>query len=95
MQHLPTRVNVDNSTAERFTILAIFTYDKMGLLYLIARELFELELSVWKAKIGTHLDQVVDVFYVTDRGGAKIADDQRLAEIRQRLLAAIEAFERS
>jgi [protein-PII] uridylyltransferase len=95
VQHLPTRVNVDNSTAEKFTILSIFAYDKMGLLYLISRELFELGLSVWKAKIGTHLDQVVDVFYVTDQNGAKISDDQRLADIRHRLLHAIESFENS
>jgi [protein-PII] uridylyltransferase len=91
-QHLPTRVTVDNRTAERFTILAAFAYDRMGLLYAITRTLFELGLSVSKAKIGTHLDQVVDVFYVTDRAsGRKITDEARLAQIRERLLAAIEA----
>lgn len=91
-QHLPTRVTVDNRTAERFTILATFAYDRMGLLYAITRTLFEMGLSVSKAKIGTHLDQVVDVFYVTDRAtGRKITDAARLADIRQRLLAAIEA----
>jgi [protein-PII] uridylyltransferase len=94
VQHLPTRVNVDNTTAEKFTILSIFAYDKMGLLYRIARTLFELDLSVGKAKIGTRLDQVVDVFYVTDKGGAKINDDGRLAAIRQRLLESIEEFEK-
>jgi [protein-PII] uridylyltransferase len=83
---------VDNRTAERFTILAAFAYDRMGLLYAITRTLFELGLSVSKAKIGTHLDQVVDVFYVTDRAsGRKITDEARLAQIRERLLAAIEA----
>lgn len=88
---LPTRITVDNSTAERFTILATFAYDRMGLLYAIARTLFELGLSVSMAKIGTHLDQVVDVFYVSDAAtGEKITDERRLAEIRQRLLAAIE-----
>lgn len=94
-QHLPTRVTVDNRTAERFTILAAFAYDRMGLLYAITRTLFELGLSVSKAKIGTHLDQVVDVFYVTDRrSGQKITDEPRLAEIRERLLAAIQAVPR-
>jgi [protein-PII] uridylyltransferase len=91
---LPTRVAIDNSTAERFTIVAAFAYDRMGLLYAIARTLFELGLSVSKAKIGTHLDQVVDVFYVTDQStGAKVTDEQRLSEIRQRLLKAIETAE--
>ena len=44
--------------------------------------LFELGLSVGRAKIGTFLDQVVDVFYVTDQQDRKIKDDRRLEEIR-------------
>jgi [protein-PII] uridylyltransferase len=93
VQNLPTRITVDNTTAERFTILAIFAYDRMGLLYAIARTLFELGLSVSMAKIGTHLDQVLDVFYVADaRNGEKISDERRLTEIRQRLLEAIAAL---
>jgi [protein-PII] uridylyltransferase len=95
IQHLPTRVTIDNSTAERYTIIAAFAYDKMGLLYAITRTLFELGLSVSTAKIGTHLDQVVDVFYVTDQGnGAKLTDEDRLNEIRRRLIAAIEEVEK-
>jgi [protein-PII] uridylyltransferase len=62
----------------------------MGLLYAISRTLFELDLSVSTAKIGTHLDQVVDVFYVADAiRSAKITDEHRLGEIRHRLLRAI------
>jgi len=92
VQHMPSRVTIDNSTADKFTIIATFAYDRMGLLYAIAREVFELGLSVSKAKIGTHLDQVVDVFYVTDQAtGKKVTDEVRLSEIRRRLLKAIEA----
>ena len=91
---LPTRVRVDNSTSDRFTILDIFASDRTGLLYTIARTIFELGLSVSLAKIGTYLDQVVDVFYVTDRAGRKIDDESRLELIRMRLLEAIETFER-
>ncbi|HXT61088.1 MAG TPA: hypothetical protein VN699_20785, partial [Pirellulales bacterium] len=65
-----------------------------GLLYAIGRSLFGSGLSVAVAKIGTYLDQVVDVFYVTDREGRKILDEARLAEIRERLLADLEEFER-
>jgi [protein-PII] uridylyltransferase len=69
--------------------------DRMGLLYTITRQLFDLGLSVHRAKIGTHLDQVVDVFYVTDFQSHKIWDEKRLDEIRTTLLAKIEAFEAS
>jgi [protein-PII] uridylyltransferase len=89
---LPTRVLIDNSTSDRFTIIDVFASDRMGLLFTIARTLFEMELSVSVAKIGTYLDQVVDVFYVTNQFGRKITDERRLQEISGRLLEAIEAM---
>lgn len=90
---LPAKVQIDNNTSDRFTILDIFATDRMGLLYTITRMLYDFGLSVHMAKIGTHLDQVVDVFYVTDGAGEKICDDQRLQQIASRLLARIVEFE--
>ncbi len=84
------RVNIDNSTSDRFTIIDVFTHDRPGLLYAVTRSLFELGLSVGRAKIGTFLDQVVDVFYVTDLQDRKIKDERRLEEIRRRLLDVVE-----
>jgi [protein-PII] uridylyltransferase len=91
---LPTQVRIDNSTSERFTIVDVFALDRMGLLYTITRTLFELGLSVSLARIGTYLDQVVDVFYVTDQDGRKLHDEGRLHHVRETLLAAIEGLER-
>jgi [protein-PII] uridylyltransferase len=85
-----TRVNTDNNTSDRYTIIDVFGYDRTGMLYAIARTLFEIDLSVWRAKIGTHIDQVLDVFYVTDAQGHKITDDARLEAISERLLAVID-----
>ena len=90
---VPSRVNIDNSTSSRFTIIDIFTHDRTGLLYAITRTLFELGLSVARAKIGTFLDQVVDVFYVTEQQDRKIKEERRLDEIRTRLLAVVEENE--
>jgi [protein-PII] uridylyltransferase len=84
-----TRVEADNSTSQTCTILDIFAADRPGLLYDITRTLFELGLSVWRAKVGTYLDQVVDAFYVTDQDGNKIEGAIRLQQIRGRLLDAI------
>ncbi len=91
---LPVRVIYDNATSERATILQVFAADRRGLLYEIARTIYELGLSVVTAKIGTHLDQVVDVLYVTDEQGNKIDDKQRLEDVRQRLFDAVDAFEK-
>jgi [protein-PII] uridylyltransferase len=90
---LPTRVLIDNNTADAYTIVDIFAHDRIGLLYTVTRKIFELGLSVHVSRIGTHLDQVVDVFYVTEGSGRKIADQSRLDEIRSCLLSAIEAAE--
>ncbi|MGE0606584.1 MAG: [protein-PII] uridylyltransferase [Pirellulales bacterium] len=92
LPRLPTQVRIDNSTSDRCTIIDIFTADRRGLLYTITRKLFDLGLSVSVAKIGTYLDQVVDVFYVTDREGEKIENDDQLEQIRSRLLEEIESF---
>jgi [protein-PII] uridylyltransferase len=91
---MPARVRTDNSTSERYTIVDVFAADRIGLLYRVTRTLFELGLSVSLAKIATHLDQVVDVFYVTDMEGRKVEDEGRLEAIRSRLLEEIEAVER-
>lgn len=88
-----SRVEVDNSSSERYTIFDIFAVDRPGLLYAIARSLFESGLSVWRARISTFLDQVVDVFYVTDQAGNKLEDESRLDQVRQRLLEAVESVE--
>jgi [protein-PII] uridylyltransferase len=91
---LPTQVRFDNSTSDRYTIIDVFAADRMGLLYTITNVLFELSLNVAVAKIGTYLDQVVDVFYVTDTSGQKVDLQYRLDETRQRLLDAIDQLDR-
>lgn len=94
LSQMPTRVQIDNSTSEVYTIIDVFASDRIGLLYTITRTLFELSLSVSLAKIGTYLDQVVDVFYVTDQSGGKITDEYRIHEIRSRMFEAIDAMGR-
>ncbi|MEX1040666.1 MAG: [protein-PII] uridylyltransferase [Pirellulaceae bacterium] len=88
---IPTEVKIDNATSERYTIIDIFTQDQLGLLYRIARAIYEMGLSVHAARITTHLDQVVDVFYVTDEQGDKIEDEETLEKIQTDLRTAIEA----
>jgi [protein-PII] uridylyltransferase len=93
VSNLPARVVIDNETSDHYTIVDIFAHDRPGLLYRIARTLFESDLSVSLAKISTHFDQVVDVFYVTDAQGRKISDGQRLVALRDALSRAIEQYE--
>ncbi len=85
-RHARSRVQIDNATSDRYTIIDVFAHDRTGLLYGIARTLFEQGLSVWRAKIGTHIDLVVDVFYVTDADNNKITDPVQLQNLHHRLM---------
>jgi [protein-PII] uridylyltransferase len=84
---LPTKVVFDNETVDRYTILSFFAYDEIGLLYRIAATLAENRVVLHFAKIDTHLDQVADVFYVSEPDGSKLIDPERRRQIREALLA--------
>jgi [protein-PII] uridylyltransferase len=83
---LPTKVVFDNETVDRYTILSFFAYDQVGLLYRIAATLAEKRVVLHFAKIDTHLDQVADVFYVSEEDGSKLSSRQRRRDIRDALL---------
>jgi [protein-PII] uridylyltransferase len=53
----------------------------LGLLYLITSTLSQLEVDIRSAKITTEAEQVVDVFYVTNKDGSKLINERRRAQI--------------
>jgi [protein-PII] uridylyltransferase len=89
-----TEVQVLNELSDRFTIIDVYAEDTQGLLYAISRSIFQLGLSVHAARISLRqeLDQVADVFYVTDQHGAKINDHARLEAIRTTIKKDIDLF---
>ena len=76
-------VVVDNESSDFFTIIEVYAYDHEGLLYRIARTLFDLGLDIHSARIATKVDQVVDVFYVRDLDGQKVEDDGGVKKIKR------------
>ncbi|MFK7776490.1 MAG: [protein-PII] uridylyltransferase, partial [Gimesia sp.] len=87
------RVEIDNQSSKRCTILDVISHDRIGLLYIVSRAISRMGLSVVMAKISTHLDQVVDVFYVIDEQERKIEDRERLQEIKKNLEETLHEFE--
>lgn len=87
---MPTEVRIDTSLSDECAIIEVFTIDRVGLLYELARTLHEQGLVIRFAKIATSLDQVVDVFYVTRRDSTKPSDDELLGEVSRRLMDVIE-----
>jgi [protein-PII] uridylyltransferase len=86
---VPTEVTADNGISPDYTVIDVTAPDRMGLLFTLTYSLFQLGVEIHLAKITTNVDQVLDVFYVTDRAGAKIADPDGLARaLRAQLLRA-------
>lgn len=86
----PPSVEFDNETSDDFTIIDVTCRDRVGLLYRIARTLYDMNVDIASAKIATEGARVMDSFYVSDLIGKKINDAKRIEKIRDALLAVLE-----
>jgi len=97
-RHVPevaTEVRVDNATSSRFTVVDVFTRDRLGLLHTVARAIHDEGLSIALSRVNTEGHRAADVFYVTDADGDKVADPARLSRLSVVLRETILAFHAS
>jgi [protein-PII] uridylyltransferase len=90
VRRLATEVTVDNRSSEQYTVVDVFTQDRVGLLFAITHTLFQIGLIIHLARISTNADQALDVFYVSDREGDKITSLERMRELRAALTEKLE-----
>jgi [protein-PII] uridylyltransferase len=83
---LEPEVNINNQWSNRYTVIEVTGLDRPGLLYELTATLSKLNLNIASAHVATFGERVVDVFYVTDLFGAKIASPTRQAAIKRALL---------
>jgi [protein-PII] uridylyltransferase len=86
---LPVSVEIDNETSDTLTIIDITARDRVGLLYRVTKALYDLNLDIASAKIVTEGAKVTDAFYVSDLFRSKIQDPERIARIKETLLAVL------
>jgi [protein-PII] uridylyltransferase len=67
-------VSVDNSASQFFNVVEVRAPDQVGLLYRIASALHAERLDIHHARIATYPEGALDVFYVRDLAGAKLAE---------------------
>jgi len=84
-------VTINNQWSRRYTVVEVTGLDRPGLLYELTSTLSKLNLNIASAHVATFGERVVDVFYVTDLLGAKIATPTRQAAIKRPLLALFAA----
>lgn len=82
------KINVVFEEHEKYTIIDVFSPDRIGLLYKITKKMNDLGLSIYIAIIATKADDVVDTFYLLDRSGRKIAQSN-YEFIKQQLIETI------
>jgi [protein-PII] uridylyltransferase len=82
---LVPEVNINNQWSNRYTVVEVTGIDRPGLLYELTATLSKLSLNIASAHVATFGERVVDVFYVTDLMGAKIASPTRQAAIKRAL----------
>jgi [protein-PII] uridylyltransferase len=85
------RVLVDNNASRTHSVIEVNGRDRVGLLFDVARTLKDLGLVINSAHISTYGERVVDVFYVKDVFGLKLAQKSKLARVRKGLLDALTA----
>jgi len=86
---LATRVNIDNHVSEQYSVIEVFSADRIGLLYDITKTLSYFGINIHRARIGSKADQIVDVFYVLDGDGNKIENPDFKKELHEGLLYAV------
>jgi [protein-PII] uridylyltransferase len=79
-------VTINNQWSNRYTVIEVTGLDRPGLLYELTATLSKLSLNITSAHVATFGERVVDVFYVTDLLGAKIASPTREMAIKRALL---------
>lgn len=62
---------------EKYTIIDVFSPDRLGFLFQVTSKMNELGLNVYFAKISTKGDDIVDSFYVLDRNKKKISSNDQ------------------
>jgi [protein-PII] uridylyltransferase len=84
-----SEVRIDNSVSRTYTVVEVYAADRPGLLFSLADCLRRFDVKVELAKINTHVNQVLDVFYVRGPDGKKVKSQELQDALRADILAQI------
>lgn len=90
IQKAESRVLIDNDVSAYYTVIDVYTHDRLGLLYDILKTLNQQGCYVDVSKISTKVEQVTDVFYVKDIFGQKITSKEKIQSIKGALQKVVD-----
>ncbi|WP_250213404.1 [protein-PII] uridylyltransferase [Acrocarpospora catenulata] len=85
----PPRVTLVDDASNTATVVEVRAHDRPGLLWKIGRAFGDCGLDVRAARVETLGAEAVDVFYVVDRAGRPILEEQQRVQVREQVLAAL------
>ena len=71
----PVNVRANNIESDFYTIVDVAANDRLGLLHDLTRVIANHDCEIYISKASTSLDQVTDTFYLKDRNGNKLRDE--------------------
>jgi [protein-PII] uridylyltransferase len=87
------RTGVEFEDHPQYTIIDVYAPDTVGFLYLVTETISRLGLDIYFAKIATRVDGIVDAFYVLDRSGSRISDENTRTRIRAEIMQTITSLQ--
>lgn len=85
----PPRVTLVDDASLTASVVEVRAHDRPGLLWRIGRAFGDCGLDVRAARVETLGAEAVDVFYVADRTGRPVLDEQLRIQVREHVLAAL------
>lgn len=89
LKHFTINTHVDFSHFTHHTVMEVIALDQPGLLHRVARCLLQCKVHLLTAKITTVGERAEDVFFITDRDGNPVTDEQQLDCLRSRILETL------
>ncbi len=90
---VPNRIFIDNKISDKYTVIEVNGFDRIGFLYHVTAALIDLRLTIATAHITTYGEKAVDVFYVKDSFGLKVEHPLKLDQIREHVLQTLAAHQ--
>ena len=85
------RVLIDNKASNRYTVIELNGLDRPGYLYMLSQAMVDLKLSIGSAHVATFGERAVTVFFICDLFGHKVHNENKLKQIREKLMEALTA----
>jgi [protein-PII] uridylyltransferase len=86
------RTDVRFEDTPTHTIIDVYAQDSVGFLYKITETISRLGLDIYFAKIATRMDGIIDAFYVLDRTGNPVKNEDQRESIRKDILETIKSM---